>query len=96
VRHPPQIVVVGGVIEQWRPYVVTAEDCCGDGEAKDGPPKDHMTLRKWRHNAGLTQTELARRLGVSRATASSWEDSGKSIPARRWKAIAAACGVTGV
>ena len=51
-----------------------------------------MKLIKWRTEQGLTQIELARRLGVSGPTISSWEVGGKKPGARTMQRISALTG----
>lgn len=42
-----------------------------------------MTLEESRKMIGLTQTELARRLGVQKPAVSRWESGARRIPAER-------------
>lgn len=50
------------------------------------------SIRKARTNAGLTQEQLARQIGVASMTVSRWE-RGKHEPlAHQWRAIAQATG----
>ncbi len=39
-----------------------------------------MELKEWRQMMGLTQDDLARRLGVIRLTVARWETGTRSIP----------------
>lgn len=43
------------------------------------PPAVNISIRQLRDSAGLTQRELARRLGVTQPNVARWE-SGRSIP----------------
>src|SRR5262245_38547714 len=50
-------------------------------------------LRKWRIDAGLTQPEVCKKLGVKRSTYNHWE-SRKFVPGRRnWSKIASVTGI---
>jgi transcriptional regulator with XRE-family HTH domain len=46
------------------------------------------TIRKRRLEAGLTQVQLAERLGVTSTTVSRWETRGPSPGRRRWQQLA--------
>jgi transcriptional regulator with XRE-family HTH domain len=51
-------------------------------------------IRSWRQAAGLSQVDLAKKLGVTPSAVCLWE-TGKCDPgAHRFRAIARACGVT--
>jgi hypothetical protein len=39
-----------------------------------------VEFRKWRESFGLTQTEIAKRLGVSRSTIQNWESDATALP----------------
>src|SRR5262245_24124958 len=50
-------------------------------------------LRKWRIDAGLTQPEVSKKLGVEKSTFNHWE-SGKYVPGRRnWPKIVSVTGI---
>lgn len=51
------------------------------------------TLRNARHQANLTQSELAERLGVSPRTVVNWEKEGGSVPARSEWLVASVLGL---
>lgn len=51
-----------------------------------------MNLKELRKAKGITQTELAERLGIKRTTVSMWEMNASSPTARMIPALAAALG----
>lgn len=55
------------------------------------PGKEIQAARK---RAGLTQAELAEKVGVEQGTVARWEGGGISVPTKRLKDVAAATGIT--
>ena len=52
-----------------------------------------VTLEASRVNAGLTQTELAEKIGVTRATVANWETGKAIIPATALKKLSELSGI---
>lgn len=52
------------------------------------------TIRELRHELGLTQTELAERLGVTLNATWRWEQRQNEPPARHLRALAQMCNVS--
>ena len=64
------------------------------GQGRHGPQLDAaaivftgVDLRRWRRAVGLTQAELARRLGYSNHTICHWETSAKRVPPAQYRRI---------
>ncbi len=53
-----------------------------------------LHIRAWREWGGLTQTELAGRLGVTQEAVSRWETEQRNVTALTQRKIAAALGIT--
>lgn len=56
--------------------------------------KFHEILKEARQNAGLTQAQLAERIGVAKSTYCNWEQGAREPNVLKLKAIAKALGVT--
>lgn len=56
--------------------------------------KFHEILKETRINAGLTQAQLAERIGVAKSTYCNWEQGAREPNVLKLKAIAKALGVT--
>lgn len=46
-------------------------------------------LRAWRKRVGMSQLDLARRLGVDKSTVNRWEQGTRAYPDYLWDALAA-------
>ena len=57
--------------------------------------KFHEILKEARLNAGLTQSQLAEKIGVAKSTYCNWEQGTREPNVLKLKAIAKALGVTG-
>ena len=57
--------------------------------------KFHEILKEARINAGLTQLQLAEKIGVAKSTYCNWEQGTREPNVLKLKAIAKALGVTG-
>jgi transcriptional regulator with XRE-family HTH domain len=52
-------------------------------------------LRRWRERAGMTQSQVASRLGVIQTTISYWEVGRNGVPTAQLATLAAMYGVSG-
>lgn len=63
----------------------------GDKRSVDGHDSELLItgadLRRWRRSVGLSQAELARRLGYSSHTICQWETSAKRVPPAQYRRI---------
>lgn len=54
----------------------------------------HEHLRAWREAVGLTQQQVANKVGTTHATVSRWESGVQAIPPKKFNELAAVYGAT--